>query len=233
MSECRAVDQVDDGQTVSACCRCRRRARLLRDGARRRRRHGAPVHGGLRATISRVARHRHAPLPVSVHGERFEAPGFAQGRARDGPRGGRGSVAAVPDLLALVAGGRSFGGRMTSQAQAASPLPASAASRSLDFRCIPRVSRRTSVASTSPTVQIPMLFLQGTRDELADLLLLRRRSPRRLGARATLELFDDADHSFHVPARTGRKDARRPRRNGGRAGGLDREDARSRPGRAT
>ncbi len=55
-------------------------------------------------------------------------------------------------------------------------------------------------------VAIPMLFLQGTRDELADLPLLRALAER-LGARATLELFDEADHSFHVPARTGRKDA--------------------------
>jgi dienelactone hydrolase len=50
-----------------------------------------------------------------------------------------------------------------------------------------------------------MLFLQGTRDELADLQLLKALVDR-LGARATLELFEDADHSFHVPARTGRKD---------------------------
>jgi dienelactone hydrolase len=51
-----------------------------------------------------------------------------------------------------------------------------------------------------------MLFLQGTRDEFADLQLLSA-VVERLGARATLELFDDADHSFHVPARTGRKDS--------------------------
>src|SRR5438552_1612169 len=55
-------------------------------------------------------------------------------------------------------------------------------------------------------VQIPMLFLQGTRDQLADLTLLQPLA-RKLGARAMLKLFEDADHSFHVPARTGRKDA--------------------------
>ena len=57
-----------------------------------------------------------------------------------------------------------------------------------------------------PDVRIPMLFLQGTRDEFADLQLLSA-LVERLGGRATLELFDDADHSFHVPARTGRKDS--------------------------
>jgi hypothetical protein len=55
-------------------------------------------------------------------------------------------------------------------------------------------------------VKVPMLFLQGTRDTLAELSLLRP-VVARLGKRATLETFDDADHSFHVPARTGRKDA--------------------------
>ncbi|HEY5767460.1 MAG TPA: alpha/beta family hydrolase, partial [Candidatus Udaeobacter sp.] len=55
-------------------------------------------------------------------------------------------------------------------------------------------------------VQIPMLFLQGTRDGLASLELLEP-LVERLGARATLKLFQDADHSFHVPARTGLKDA--------------------------
>ena len=54
-------------------------------------------------------------------------------------------------------------------------------------------------------VQIPMLFMQGTRDEFADLQLLHQ-FVKQLGARATLKLFPDADHSFHVPARTGRKD---------------------------
>ena len=55
-------------------------------------------------------------------------------------------------------------------------------------------------------IQVPMLFLQGMRDEFADLDLLRPLA-KRLGSRATLTLFDDADHSFHVPARAGKKDA--------------------------
>jgi alpha-beta hydrolase superfamily lysophospholipase len=55
-------------------------------------------------------------------------------------------------------------------------------------------------------VEIPMLFLQGTRDDLASSSLLEPLC-QQLGARATLKLFQDADHSFHVPARTGRKDS--------------------------
>jgi uncharacterized protein len=55
-------------------------------------------------------------------------------------------------------------------------------------------------------VQVPMLFLQGTRDELAEMALMQALVPQ-LGARATLKPFADADHSFHVPARSGRKDA--------------------------
>ena len=71
---------------------------------------------------------------------------------------------------------------------------------------MPRDSRPTSGQRTSSTCKIPMLFLQGTRDEFAELGLLKKLVDK-LGARATLKLFEDADHSFHVPARTGRKDS--------------------------
>lgn len=107
--------------------------------------------------------------------------------------------------LPLVAGGRSFGGRMTSQAQALSPLPGV---RGLAFLGFPlHAAKRPADARGKHLfdVQIPMLFLQGTRDELAALELLEPLIER-LGARATLKLSQDADHSFHVPARTGRKD---------------------------
>ena len=67
-----------------------------------------------------------------------------------------------------------------------------------------------------------MLFLQGTRDEFADLQLLKA-ALEQLGARATLKLFPDADHSFHVPARTGRKDAEVRAEIAGCDGGLDRK----------
>ncbi|HEX5683699.1 MAG TPA: alpha/beta family hydrolase [Ideonella sp.] len=108
--------------------------------------------------------------------------------------------------LPLVAGGKSFGGRMTSLAQAASPLPGV---RGLVFFGFPlhtagkpSIERATHLAK----VECPMLFLQGTRDELAEVELITGVT-KELGSRATLELVADADHSFHVPARTGRKDA--------------------------
>ena len=107
--------------------------------------------------------------------------------------------------LPLVAGGKSFGGRMTAQAQASSPL---AEVRGLVFLGFPlhqpgRPSNERGKHLLD--VRVPMLFLQGTRDALADLRLLED-LVHRLGARATLELLQDAEHSFHVPARSGRTD---------------------------
>jgi predicted alpha/beta-hydrolase family hydrolase len=108
--------------------------------------------------------------------------------------------------LPLFAGGKSFGGRMTSQAQAEAPLAAVRGLIFLGFPLHPAGKPSDERAKHLFEVQIPMLFLQGTRDQLADLTLLQPLA-RKLGARATLMLFEDADHSFHVPARTGRKDA--------------------------
>jgi predicted alpha/beta-hydrolase family hydrolase len=108
--------------------------------------------------------------------------------------------------LARFAGGKSFGGRMTSQAQAAAPLPGV---RGIAFVGFPlhRPGQPSDARSQHLLeVQIPMLFLQGTRDTLADLGLLEPLIAR-LGDRATLKTFEDADHSFHVPARSGRKHA--------------------------
>ncbi len=107
--------------------------------------------------------------------------------------------------LPLIAGGRSFGGRMTSQAQAASPLPGVRGLVFLGFPLHPAGRPSLERAKHLFEVTIPMLFLQGTRDELASLDLLEPLI-RELGERATLKLLQDADHSFHVPARTGRKD---------------------------
>jgi predicted alpha/beta-hydrolase family hydrolase len=107
--------------------------------------------------------------------------------------------------LGLVAGGKSFGGRMTSQAQAESPLPAV---RGLAFLGFPlHAAGRPSVERGKHLfeVEIPMLFLQGTRDALADVHLMQRLA-HQLGPRATLKVLSDANHSFHVPARGGRKD---------------------------
>jgi predicted alpha/beta-hydrolase family hydrolase len=108
--------------------------------------------------------------------------------------------------LPLIAGGKSFGGRMTSQAQAASPLPGVRGLGFLGFPLHAAGKPSDERAQHLFDVRIPMLFLQGSRDQLADLSLLQP-LVKRLGTRATLKTFADADHSFHVPARSGRKDA--------------------------
>jgi uncharacterized protein len=108
--------------------------------------------------------------------------------------------------LPLIAGGKSFGGRMTSQAQAACPL---AEVRGLVFLGFPLHPPKQPSAIRGEhlfQVRIPMLFLQGARDAFAELALLQPLIER-LGQRATLMLIQDADHSFHVAARTGRTDA--------------------------
>ena len=111
----------------------------------------------------------------------------------------------VPEL-ALFAGGKSFGGRMTSQAQAASALPQVRGLIFVGFPLHPPGQPSDTRAAHLFDVQVPMLFLQGTRDELADLHLIETLVGR-LGTRAALRIFQDADHSFHVLARTGRKDS--------------------------
>jgi uncharacterized protein len=145
---------------------------------------------------------------------RYQFPYMEQGSKRpDTPKLAQATVRAavaeasrlVPDL-ALFAGGKSFGGRMTSQAQAASPLSGVRGLVFLGFPLHPAGRPSDERGAHLFDVQIPMLFLQGTRDQLADLSLLQSLVGK-LGARATLELYQDADHSFHVPARSGRKDS--------------------------
>jgi predicted alpha/beta-hydrolase family hydrolase len=111
----------------------------------------------------------------------------------------------VPELP-LFAGGKSFGGRMTSQAQAAAPLPGVRGLVFLGFPLHPAGRPGRERGEHLFDVDIPMLFLQGTRDALASLDQLKPLCAA-LGTRVVLKLFDDADHSFHVPARTGRKDS--------------------------
>ena len=106
----------------------------------------------------------------------------------------------------LFAGGRSFGGRMTSQAQAAQPLPDVRGLVFFAFPLHPAGKPAVDRAGHLAKVALPMLFLQGANDALAQLDLLEP-TVAGLGARARLELLPDADHSFHVPAKTGRKDA--------------------------
>jgi uncharacterized protein len=111
----------------------------------------------------------------------------------------------APDLQ-LIAGGRSFGGRMTSQAQAQIPLPQVRGLVFLAFPLHPAGKPGIDRAAHLREVGIPMLFIQGSRDELAQLYLLESVTEG-LGARATLHLLEDADHSFHAPAKSGRKDS--------------------------
>ena len=108
--------------------------------------------------------------------------------------------------LPLIAGGKSFGGRMTSQAQALQPLPGVGGLAFLGYPLHPPGKPSVDRAGHLADVKVPMLFLQGTNDEFADLALLRS-TVAKLGRQATLRLFEHADHSFHVPAKSGRKDA--------------------------
>ena len=156
------------------------------------------------ATRSRPTRHRHAALSVSVHGARREAARHAQARAGHRARGGGGSRAPRCPNFRLFAGGKSFGGRMTSQAQAAAPLPACAASCSSDFRCIRRASRRRARRAPFRRAYSDAVPAGNARRVCgAESAEAARRGARR--ARDT-QLFEDADHSFHVPARSGRTD---------------------------
>jgi predicted alpha/beta-hydrolase family hydrolase len=145
---------------------------------------------------------------------RYQFPYMERGSKRpDSPKAAqaavRAAVAYAAELvpkLPLIAGGKSYGGRMTSQAQAEEPL---AGVRGLAFLGFPLHAPGQPSADRAEhlaRVTIPMLFLQGTRDDFADLSHLKP-LVKRLGSRATLKLFDHADHSFHVPAKSGRTDA--------------------------
>jgi predicted alpha/beta-hydrolase family hydrolase len=145
---------------------------------------------------------------------RYQFPYMEQGRRRpDTPKLAQATVRAavaqasrlLPEIT-LVAGGKSFGGRMTSQAQAESPLPGV---RGLAFLGFPLHAPKQPSEERGKhlfEVKIPMLFVQGTRDALADMHLVEKLT-QELGSLATLRLLSDADHSFHVPTRSGRNDA--------------------------
>jgi predicted alpha/beta-hydrolase family hydrolase len=145
---------------------------------------------------------------------RYQFPYMEAGKKRPDPpalahatvRAAVATAARELKKLPIVAGGKSFGGRMTSQAQAASPLRGARGLAFLGFPLHPAGRPSRERAQHLAAVDIPMLFLQGTRDELAHLDEL---TPviEALGTRATLRLFDEANHSFHVPRRTGRADA--------------------------
>jgi len=153
---------------------------------------------------------------------RFQFPYMERGSKRPDPppraqaavRAAAAEAARLFPGVALFAGGKSFGGRMTSQAQAASPLGGVRGLVFLGFPLHPPGKPSDERAQHLFDVRIPMLFLQGARDDFAQLELLQP-LVERLGKAATLQLFADADHSFHVPARVAGGDA------GVRAGLLD------------
>ncbi len=144
---------------------------------------------------------------------RYEFPYMASGSRRpDAPalchatvRAAVATARQVAATLPLLAGGKSFGGRMTSQAQADHPLPGVRGLVFLGFPLHPPREPAATRAAHLARVDVPMLFLQGSRDEFATPAHLMPMIES-LGARARLKLFVDADHSFHVPVRSGRTD---------------------------
>jgi len=145
---------------------------------------------------------------------RYQFPYMEQGSKRpDTPAIAHASVRAACVAAArrfpgmpLIAGGKSFGGRMTSQAQAAAPLDGVHGLAFFGFPLHPAGKPSSDRAKHLGDIKIPMLFLQGSRDSLAELSLLEP-VVKGLKRRATLHVVGDADHSFHVPARSGRKDS--------------------------
>jgi predicted alpha/beta-hydrolase family hydrolase len=196
---------LDDGASVSGLWLAPRTARaclVLAHGA------GAGMtHKSMTALAEGLAERQIATL-------RYQFPYMERGskRADPPPVAHRAVRAAVAEAarraggLPLFAGGRSFGGRMTSQAQALAPLTGVRGLVFFAFPLHPAGKPSDARAEHLSKVGIPMLFLQGTNDALAALNLLRP-VVTKLGANATLALVEGADHSFHVPAKSGRKDA--------------------------
>lgn len=168
---------------------------------------GGMDHPAMRAVAAGLAELGIATL-------RYQFPYMERGSRRPDPpplchATVRAAVAAAARLapgLKLTAGGRSFGGRMTSQAQSIEPLAGVRGLAFLGFPLHPAGEPSERRAEHLANVSIPMLFLQGTRDALAERALIEA-VVARLGPRATLSLVAEADHSFHVPARSGRTDA--------------------------
>jgi uncharacterized protein len=149
----------------------------------------------------RVASLRYQFPYMEARSKRPDHPTVAQATVRAAVNAAR---ELYPDLP-LIAGGKSFGGRMTSRAQAASPLPHASGLVFLGFPLHAAGKPSTERAAHLFDVEIPMLFLQGSKDKLAEPALVREVT-RKLGSRATLRVINEADHSFHVAARSGRKD---------------------------
>jgi len=135
---------------------------------------------------------------MEAHRNRPDPPAVAAARVREAVERAGAEWPGLP----LVAGGKSFGGRMTSTAQSEAPLPGVVGLAFLGFPLHAPGRPSASRAEHLTQVKVPMLFLQGTRDEFAQLDLLTGVCEK-LGPRATLHLIDDADHSFKVPKRSG------------------------------
>jgi len=171
--------------------------------------HGAGA-GMTHASMEQVAR---GLCDRGIATLRYQFPYMEKGSRRpDAPPLAHATVRAAVDEaarccpdLALVAGGKSFGGRMTSQAQAIAPLPGVRGLAFLGFPLHPAGKPSDTRAKHLGDIDIPMLFIQGTRDALAELSLLEP-VVKRLGKLATLHRVAEADHSFHVLARSGRND---------------------------
>ena len=148
-----------------------------------------------------VATYRYEFLYMEKRAGRPDPPAVAQARVREAVQ----DAAHVAPGLPLFAGGKSFGGRMTSQAQAGEPLPGVRGLVFLGFPLHPPGRPATARAEHLSQVRIPMLFLQGTRDEFAGLDLLRPIVKNLAGA--TLHVVEGGDHSFKVLKRTGRTEA--------------------------
>jgi predicted alpha/beta-hydrolase family hydrolase len=135
-------------------------------------------------------------------GKRPDSPAVAHAAVRAAVAEGRRRAGPLP----LFAGGKSFGGRMTSQAQAKAPLEGVRGLVFFGFPLHPAGKPGIERAEHLAQAALPMLFISGTNDALADLPRLRG-VVRTLGERASLRLLEDADHSFHVPKKSGRTDA--------------------------
>jgi uncharacterized protein len=149
-----------------------------------------------------IATLRYQFLYMERGGKRPDPPALAQKVVRAAVA----EAASHAGSLPLFAGGRSFGGRMTSQAQASLPLPNVRGLVFFAFPLHPAGKPSDERAAHLSEIDIPMLFVSGTNDALATLELLRP-VVAALGDRATLNPINRADHSFHVPAKSGRKDS--------------------------
>ncbi len=194
-----------DGATVSALWQKPKDAKAVLvlahgAGAGMAHRHMAATADGLEARGVAVLRYNFAYMEKGS--KRPDSPPLAHAAVRAAVA----HAAKLSGGLPLFAGGRSFGARMTSQAQALEPLPGVAGLVFFAWPLHPPGKPGAERAEHLASVKVPMLFLQGSKDEFAETPLLKS-MVKSLGRRAKLHLVEHADHSFHAPAKSGRKDA--------------------------